>query len=351
MDLDMSGTDFSETEFTAKFDKIIKDCKNFNVNTLIVHARPFSDALYNSEIFPTSHILSGEQGKALPFDPLKYMISAAHRAGLKFHAWVNPMRVQLNNNPSFISPKNPFAVWKNSEDDRKKSFVVDYGVDKYYNPGYAEVRSLIIDGVKEIVANYDVDGVQFDDYFYPEGKSDFDTACYNEYLASVKDGEALPLGRWRMANVNSLIAGVYSAIKNIKPQVQFGISPACSTEKDAEVGADVCAWCQSKGYVDYICPQAYFNFEHPTWPFTKVVDTWKGLVKNENVKLYYGLGVYKTGSEEDDGTWKKSDDILQKQIEYARSSGCDGFMLFCYSSLKSPQSQPEVSNMMKIFSN
>lgn len=348
MDLDLKGTDYSEKAFKEKFDNIVDDCKSLKLNALIVNVRSFGDALYPSKIFPSSHIVVEKQGDTLKFDPLKYMIEKTHSENMQFHAWINPLRIQINNRPEFLAENNPFNAWKNNMDPKTENFVVDFGNEKYYNPGYAEVRKLIINGVKEVVSNYDVDGIHFDDYFYPENKPDFDAKCYSEYLSQATPGEALPLDKWRLANINALVAGTYNAVKSIKSNVEFGISPQCNILKNAAIGADIYSWCQYKGYVDYICPQMYVNFEHWFLPFDTAMSTWKDITRNKDIKLYCGLGVYKAGSDVDRGTWKNSNDILQKEVEYARKSGCDGFMLFCYGSLKLPQSQEEVKNMMKV---
>lgn len=342
MDLNMNGTDYSENAFKEKFDKVVEDSKNLKINTLIVQVRPFSDSLYKSKIFPWSHIVSLNQGKDPGYDPLKYMIDCAHKNNLKIHAWVNPLRIQKNNQPKNFSENNPFLKFHNN-------MVVDYTSEKYYNPGYKEIRELIINGIKEIILNYDVDGIQLDDYFYPKEKNDFDTICYNEYSKTVNITSTLPINEWRISNINSLIAGIYSAIKSNKPEVLFGISPEGNIQNDISIGANVYDWCKFSGYIDYICPQLYFNFENPVLPFKSAVAEWKKVVQNKNIKLYYGLGVYKAGSEVDKGTWKKSNKILMEQINYARETGCDGFMLFSYEYINKPQTENEIKNVMKVF--
>ena len=125
------------------------------MNTLIVQVRPFGDAFYRSSLFPRSHLLTGTQGQDPGYDPLEYMVKAAHENGLEIHAWVNPLRIQLNINPSELAENNPYTQW--SQDESKKRWVVEYESGKYFNPAYAEVRKYIADGVKEIVQNYDVD--------------------------------------------------------------------------------------------------------------------------------------------------------------------------------------------------
>lgn len=359
--LNMKDTDYSEQAFRSKFDNIIKVAKEHHLNTLIVHVRPFGDALYDSKIFPWSHIVSKKQGENPGYDPLKYMVEASHRAGLKIHAWVNPLRVQKNNSPNSLSSDNPFVKWENAGEEK---FLLKVGEAKYYNPACDEVREMIINGAAEIVENYDVDGIQFDDYFYPnvanervfcaadENKNDlglYDKTTYDEYCACASNaGTPLSLLQWRTCNINNLIAGCYSKIKSINPNVIFGISPQCNVKNDEMMGADVYKWGAVAGYVDYLCPQVYVNFEHPILPFKTAVDNWKKIVKDKNVKLYFGLAAYKAGSDLDGGTWLKSNDILKNEVEYCRNSGCDGFMIFDINNLSDAKTKEEIKNMMSV---
>lgn len=349
--LDMKNTNYTEEEFKEKFETIANNCEKFEFTDVFVHVRSHADAYYKSDYFPSSHFITGEQGSPLNFDPLKIMIDIAHKHNLKFHAWLNPYRIQFNNCPDHLAANNYFNIWKNSNNEIERDYVVDFGTEKYFNPGYCEVRSLIVKGIEEIVKNYEVDGIHFDDYFYPENKPDFDQKCYENYLKSLNGNSPLSKEQWRMANVNSLIASVYSSIKNIKPNVLFGISVSGNLKVNDRISADVRTWSQVPGYVDYICPEIYWNFEHPILPFDKGVNDWKNTVDRKIVKLYHGLGVYKAGSDMDSGTWKKADNILQTEVEFARKSGSDGLILFSYDDLFNPQAQNEITNMMKVLNN
>lgn len=348
MSLDMSKeTDKSQAAFQKKFDAIVSGTKAAGMNTLIVHVHPFGDALYKSDYFPWSHALAGTQGVDPGYDPLAYMVSAAHKAGLQIHAWMNPMRIQKSGTPSILAENNPYTVWK--KDPAKAGWAVDLQSDKYYNPAYEQVRKLIADGAKEIAQKYDVDGIQFDDYFYPSTDAAFDKAAYDAYCASAnKKGTALSLADWRRANINALVSLTYSEIKSVKPKVVFGISPQCNVENDMKIGADIASWCSTVGYVDYICPQLYVNFENPTLPFDTAVSQWRNLVTNKNIKFYIGLAVYKAGSDADSGTWKKSSDILSRQVELGRKTKCDGFMFYSWAYLDNTQTKVEIKNVMKL---
>lgn len=350
MTLDMKGTDYSEQAFRDKFDNIIQKAKACGINTLIVHVRSHGDAMYPSQYFPWSHLLTGTQGKDPGYDPLKYMVEAAHAAGMQFHAWLNPLRIRANGTPSELAAENPYITWRKDEGKENDNWVLDQGEDKYYNPAVPQVRQRIIDGVKEIVQNYAVDAIHFDDYFYPTSEASYDQSSYDAYCAGLAEGaKPLSLLDWRTTNINALITGVYSAIKEVNSQVQFGISPQGNISNDVGMGADVHTWGSIKGYVDYLCPQIYSNFDHPLLPFNETADQWKELVTCQDVKLYFGLAVYKAGSDADEGTWQKANDILKKQIEYGRSLDVDGFMLYSWDYLQTDQTAAEIANVVKLF--
>ena len=349
MSLDMKGTDYSESAFKSKFDNIVEQSKAYGLNTLVVHVRPYGDSLYPSEIFPWSHLLTGTQGNNPGFDPLAYMVEKTHAEGLEFHAWVNPLRIQSKETPSILAENNPYNQWRNDNDTSNDDYVVDFDNGKYYNPAYPQVQAKIISGIREIVKNYVVDAVQFDDYFYPTQDPSFDKVAYDKYCSKINNGAvALSLQEWRTNNINTLISGVYSAIKNENNKVKFGISPQCNIQNDINMCADVYTWGSVSGYVDYLCPQVYVSFTHPTLTFDKSAKQWKDLVSNENVKLYYGLAVYKAGSDVDSGTWQGSSDILKQQIEYGRSLDSDGFMLYSWDYMNTEQTKEEVNNVVKI---
>ncbi len=344
--LDMRATNKSEQAFKEKFDRIVKTAKENKISDLIVQVRSFGDAYYKSSIYPWSHLLSGTQGLEPGYDPLKYMVSSSHENGLKIHAWVNPYRLSLNSNPPNFSDASFYKNWVDNSDS---DLVLDYQGNKYLNPYYDEVQAKIIEGVDELVRNYDVDGVQFDDYFYPSEDPSFDAKTYERYFSEHNDGTALSLSDWRKDNINKLVAGVYSKIKSIKSNVVFGISPQVNLQNNEKLSADVIKWCSQDGYVDYICPQVYVNFKHEVLPFDKAANEWKNLVTNPKVKLYFGLAVYKSGSETyDNGTWSESSDILKQEIEYSKSLGINNFLLYDYEHIVAQHAKEELNNALPV---
>ncbi len=351
MDLNVQSN-CTQENFKEKFDKILSVSKSHGINTMIVHVRSHGDALYKSSIYPWSHILTGTQGADPGFDPLEYMVNSTHDAGMTFHAWVNPLRIQLNNAPEILSDSNPYNIWRNDDDPKHNLYVLDWNGNKYYNPAYPEVRSMLINGIAEIIENYPVDGIHFDDYFYPTESPDLDKTSYDEYISELSpNSTALSLIDWRITNINSLITGVYSKIKSVNKNLQFGISPQCNIDNDIKMGADVYSWGSKKGYVDYLCPQIYVNFENPILTFDKSFNDWKSIIKRKETNLYIGLALYKANSGLDKESWKKSNNIIKTQVEYSRNLGCNGFMLYSWSFLENEQTKEEMKNLDNLFLN
>ena len=336
LEFNISSEKNTEKAFKDKFSKIIEDSKKHKINTLIVQVRAFSDSLYKSNIFPWSHILTGEQGKDPNFDPLKYMIEESHKNGIKLHAWINPFRVKLKENPKALSKNNPYYKF-----DKDKHFI-NHSSGICFNPAYEKVRNLIIEGVKEIVKNYSVDGIHFDDYFYPENGKDI---AYEEHCKENPNNHMSELV-WRKNNVNMFIRKTYSEIKKINPNVIFGISPAGNINNCYRVGADVKRWLSEKGYVDYLVPQIYWSLNFKLAPFEKIAKNWKDIHKNKNIKLYGGLALYKIGTNLDLGTWKcQRNNILASESKILKKLGYSGYVLFSYRFLNMPVTKSEIQNL------
>lgn len=347
--LSNGNSSMSEDEFKARFDEIIAAAKDSGMNALFVHVRSHCDAVYPSDYFPFSSIFTGTQGVAPDYDPLEYMIEASHKAGLEFHAWINPYRIQSGSDDSEVCENSPCYKWLHDSDADNDRNIIEYDGGLYLNPAKSEVRSLIISGVREIVRKYDVDGIHLDDYFYMFTESDYDSIEYNEYTESIDEGcTALTLTKWRCANVNTLISGIYAAIKNIDSSVLFGISPQGNMENDLNMGADVYTWCSQKGFIDYIAPQIYYNSDNALLPYEDTVESWRRIISNTDIELYIGLALYKAGGDEDDGTWQNSDCIISDQIEYARSVNSGGFILYSWEYLENEQTAAEVANIKDI---
>lgn len=341
MELSMEN-ESSKTQkaFEDKFTEIAQKCREGGFNTLIVQVRPFCDALYKSSYFPWSHILTGTQGENPQYDALQIMCDICKENNLKIHAWINPYRVSSNETPKKLSDNNPYV--KNSEIAIK----TDNGV--FFDPSNETAQQLICDGVKEIAENYDVDGIQFDDYFYPTEDESFDKKQYKAYIEKYGKENSMSLDNWRMQNVNTLICKVYRTIKSVDSSVEFGISPQGNIGNNDGLYADVKSWCTCKGFADYICPQIYFSLENPALTFEDCLNSWTSLDFDENVKLYVGLGGYKAGNGEyDEETWLLSDSILADEYDILRNNkSVRGFMLYSYNSLEDDTAKKEINNLI-----
>lgn len=334
--LDMQNTDMSEDSFEDKISSIIKTTKESGFNTLIFQVRPFSDALYKSGYYPWSHILTGTQGENPNYDPLEIICDLCHKNNITVHAWINPYRVKTTDTPQKLCDNNPYV-----KDD---TIGFEHNGNIYLDPSNEKARKLITNGVAEIVKNYDVDGIQFDDYFYPEDCDSFDENRYNEY----KENTDNPMSKesWRLDNVNQLIKEVYKTVHKYSNNTKFGISPQGNINNNKALGADVVSWCEKEGYVDYIAPQIYFSLDNPALTFEESLDEWLNLDFHKNLSFYVGLAGYKGGSEDDEGTWLDNDDILQNEIEISTERGADGIMLYSFESFKSDENEAEIQNVV-----
>lgn len=349
---------FTKKRFEAMIDDMYDQVVELKMNAVVVHVRPFGDAFYPSKYFPWSRYISGTQGKDPGFDPLAYMVKAAHKRGLEFHAWLNPYRITTNSTDvNKLAKKNIARKWRtdnNPENDRR---VLTYSGSLYFNPSDLWVQFHIIDGIKEIVENYDVDGIHYDDYFYPtlgtNYKKNFDYKEYQEDLAWWKENgiKVKSIEEWRRGNVNRLVSKTYEAIKEIDESVVFGISPGGFLDyltMNDRYYCDIKTWLSEPGYLDYIAPQIYWSFDHSRFPYDKTLDRWLALHKNKDVKVYVGIAAYKAGSNEETA-WKKDKNILKKQIEYGRKTGkVDGFLYFRHDFLFKKVTQPAIKNLLKI---
>ena len=325
--------------FDAAFGKALDKSLEYGVNAAFVHVRSHADAYYPSNSFPWSKYVTGHTGKQGTdpgFDPLERMITLCHERGIEFHAWVNPYRVTFDSEDlTLLSNDNQAKIWLTDGDESNDSWIIHAKGGLYFNPAVPEVQSYIIDGVREIVQSYNVDGIHFDDYFYPSRDESIDEKEYAAYRASVH-GTPLELADWRRANVNVLVSSVYYAIKSCNRKCVFGISPMASIGNNfVTVYADCKAWLDGD-YIDYIMPQLYFGFEYPkeSSRFDRLLDEWEELFSGRRQKLYIGLGAYRIGAtDENNVEWSEHDDMLARQIQCIREGGgSDGFVFYSYTS-------------------
>ncbi|WP_159377789.1 glycoside hydrolase family 10 protein [Pantoea dispersa] len=339
---------------TAKLDKL----HSLGINTVFFQVKPDGTALWRSRILPWSDTLTGNIGQDPGYDPLQFILDEAHKRGMKVHAWFNPYRVSTNTKPATVTALNntlqlqPASVfvlhrdWIRTASDR---FVLD--------PGIPAARDWITSIVAEVVSNYAIDGVQFDDYFYTETAASplNDSATFRQYgagFASKAD--------WRRHNTQLLIEQVSRTIKQLKPGVEFGVSPAGvwrNLSHDAagsdtrgaaaydEAYADTRRWVQL-GLLDYIAPQLYWPFARQAARYDVLARWWANVVQPTHTRLYIGVALYKVGEaskSEPDWTVQGGVPELKKQLDLNESlPHIDGTILFREDYLNQPQTQQAV---------
>lgn len=348
--------------FKAAVDKMFDRCVDLGMNAVIVHVRSHCDAMYPSVYFPWSAFAGGTQGVDPGYDPLEYMISAAHSRKLQFNAWINPYRVTgYGNKWAQVAAGSPAKLWLSDDDSSNDRWVLLHKGEYYLNPSVSQVRQMIVDGVREIIFNYDVDGIHFDDYFYPSVNDSVVSLCFDkpEYDAS---GSALSIADWRRHNVNVLVKDIYAAIKEYDPNIVFGISPLGNLEnlrRNDAYFVDIDTWLSNPRYVDYIMPQLYWGFEArdssgniAAYAYENNLKAWLNLTAMGDTKLCVGLNMANAGTDVSDrnavSEWLCHDDIIARQVQAARATGkVDGFAFFRYGMFNRSQGQNEVLNLIE----
>ena len=308
-------------------EKILDNAKEFGFNTVIVHTRPFADSIYESKYFPISDTVLNNKGNIPDYDILKFFIDEAHKRNLLIEAWINPFRISNLEDVSKIPVDSPYYKFAKTSDAK-----IIKGKGIFLNPASTLVQQLIIDGIKEIISNYDIDGIHFDDYFYPDKTIDLKT--YEKYKNT---GGILSIDEYRRDIISTFIENVYNEIKKINKEVSFGIAPEGNIENNYNNNyLDVNKILSKKGYVDYIMPQIYFGFENQYKPFIETLNTWNNLIKDDYIKLIPALAFYKIGLEDKyAGTgyneWIDNKNVIKKQILVSRNkNNYNGFSLFRY---------------------
>lgn len=318
--------------------EIVRDldlAKSLRLNAVVFQVRPMTDAVYSSKIEPWSEFLTGEMGKPQDFDPLEFLVAEAHKRGILVHAWFNPYRAYhpaaKTMSDRHISKTNP-------------AIVRQYGRYMWLDPTSPAARAYTVKVISDVVGRYDIDGVHFDDYFYPYAEqdaagNDINFPDQGNWDAYVKSGGKLVRDDWRRENVNTLIGEVGKAVKNIKSDVVYGISPFGIWQPDpangitgfnayARLYADAKKWLQD-GTVDYLAPQLYWETARKGQSFPILLEWWK----KQNTKhrfIWPGIAAYRIGS-----TATFTSGEIASQIELTRAmSETTGAIFFSFKSLR-----------------
>ena len=316
-----SKGNFSSDSQKVEFIKLLDMHQRNGMNAVIVQIRPCTDAFYPSQYEPWSAWLTGTQGQPPSpyYDPLAFMIEEIHKRRMVFHAWINPYRAEFNLKEDVVSATH---ITKLHPD-----WFVTYGEKKYFDPGNPDAQQYVVDVITDVVKRYAVDAIHFDDYFYPypvEGKKFPDDSTYQLY------GKGMKRDDWRRSNTDSIIAHLYRAIKKENDSCLFGISPFGvwrNADKDPVNGsktngslsnyddlyADILLWLKN-GWIDYVAPQLYWEFNHRQAPFKTLLEWWSQHTYGKH--CYIGLGIYKARS---NAAWRDKK-LLPLQIEAIRNT-------------------------------
>jgi len=348
----------TEDDYAGKIDVIMKNLKENGYNTVVVQVHPDCDSMYLSKYYPWSDYLNGNSnrdedqelltdgkgtltgrtyGNTSLYDPMPIMIEAAHKYGLSFQAWINPMRAYAVDEIEYVNDSYPIKQWYN-DTEKSETYLFKTTRRIYLNPAYEEVREYIVAVAKEICRYYDVDGIHMDDYFYPSGDVNYDKAAFEA------QDEFVSLNEYRKNNINLLVKAIYDAVKAENKDMLFGISPAGNIDTNMKsLSADVKTWCSTAGYVDYICPQIYFGFEHSTVPFDGLSERWIEMNTEESVKMVLGITMHKIGRNDTYAgagafEWEDNNDILKRSFEWVKTKtdDVDGFCMFSYQYMFDP---------------
>lgn len=322
--LEWQQVDFSTPEtFSGDIAVILDNIRDLGATVVLAQVRPFGDALYPSSYYPFSHLCTGQQGRDPGYDPLALLVQAAHERGLALEAWVNPYRIQAGLTPALCddSPATLHPDWVKYTD-----------TGAYLDPANTAVRQYIADAVGELCANYDVDGIHFDDYFYPTTDPAFDAA---DYAAS---GTALTRDDWRRENVNALVELCHATARRYG--VRFGVAPVGDPEQNYALQySDAARWLR-QGTVDYLMPQLYWGQEYvkdgdTSHSLARLAGAWAALPRAAGVRLYAGLGAYRIGAGDgsDAGSEWVSGRALADQLNLLDRLGVQGAGLYRYASL------------------
>ena len=336
IDWPQSGQDSWEKQ-KSSYTKILDYYKDLNFNAVIVQIRTAGDAFYPTELAPWSRFLTGIEGEPPQTneDPLQWLIEESHKKGFEFHAWFNPYRATFDMKTEVLSEEHDYY--------QHPDWMIAYGPKYYYDPGIPEVQDHLVSIMAEVASNYHIDGLHFDDYFYPYTRKDetfYDTLSFKQYAP-----KELSLNEWRRSNIDSLIRKVNDTLKATKPWVQFGISPfgVWQNKSQDPLGSDTRAgqttyhdlyadpllWMEN-GWIDYLVPQLYWSLDYEPASHRKLLDWWAE--NSSGINLYVGNAAYKIENNKDEA-WDRKKEIPEQLLLTRANQKTTGNVFFSANSL------------------
>lgn len=353
-----SKAGITEKKYKDEYIKLLDNLEELNMNSVIFQVRPKLDTFYKSDINPWSEYLTGVQGKSPGWDPMKWMVEETHKRDMEFHAWFNPYRVTTVKEDKKGIREELKLLNENNWARKHPEYVYRFDGRLYLNPGEPEVIDYINKSVMEVVENYDIDAVHFDDYFYPfkRGAGWYFTGENNSFKKY--KGNIDNVADWRRNNVDNLVENLHKSIREYNKRegkgVQFGISPfgiwghqastqivsrgigsytptTSSTSFDNQF-ADTRKWVKNN-WVDYIAPQIYWTFDQKEAPYGELVHWWADVVKGTDVQLYIGHANYKINESDKDSSWKNPEELCNQLKFNSKYDEIKGSIFFRYKNL------------------
>ena len=300
---------------------LLDSLQALGMNAIIFQVRPTADALYLSELEPTSHWLTGTQGHwgdQTPYDALRFVCQEAHQRGMEVHVWLNPFRLTLHTmSPDMLADDHIYRV--------HPEWFWRYGKQWYFDPSLPATRDWICMVVEDLCCRYDIDAIHMDDYFYPYPIAKTPLPDRKQFEADPRGFTAI--GDWRRDNVNLTIQAIHNMIQRTRPEVQFGISPfgvwrnqdrdslgsatkAGMTNYD-DLYADILLWIRN-GWIDYVVPQLYWEIGKKIADYEVLAHWWAEAVRGTDVKLYIGMAPYRLGGANEAAAWKTGNEIARQ---------------------------------------
>ncbi|CAL9631015.1 hypothetical protein SUDANB105_06083 [Streptomyces sp. enrichment culture] len=327
-----SRAGLSAAEQRAELIALLDAAVRRRLNTVIFQVRPAADALWPSAYEPWSQVLTGTQGGDPGWDPLGTAVAEAHARGLELHAWFNPLRVATHADLTRLTPTHPAR--------RNPGWVVTYAGKLHYNPGLPEVRAFVRTAMLDAVEKYPVDAVHFDDYFYPypvPGHSFDDDAAYDAH-----GGDFTNRADWRRDNIDRLVRGMATGIREVRPGTRFGISPfgvwrnaetdprgsdTTALQTYDDLYADTRKWVR-ENWVDYICPQLYWHIGFTAADYATLVPWWAKAARGTGTRLYIGEALYKAGDPAQPAAWQDPAELSRHLTLASRYPEVGGHVFF-----------------------
>ena len=325
--LDWPSQGAGATKQKAQMDILLDSLQANNFNAVNFQVRSMCDAMYKSSLEPWSSYLTGTRGKDPGFDPLEYVVEGCHKRGMECHAWVNPYRWSTGSD------------WNTEADQELKNdgWLLTWGSTVILDPGQQRTIDRIVAVCKEIITNYDVDGILYDDYFYPNGIPT--TSEAGDYSLWQNSGSGKTFADWRRDNVNRMVRAVYDMIQETRPEVRYGISPAGVAASSSSVAgqygvppcpkgsdwqyngifSDPLAWLASQS-IDYISPQVYWKIGHSTNDYSQITPWWGMVAEHFGRQVFISSSISGMTGTSGDNQYKEYAD----EVEINRTSSVDG---------------------------